>query len=155
MTTPTRSGIPTTFRGTNFRSRLEARWAAFFDLVGWSWIYEPMDLGGWIPDFLVDIDGAHPFLVEVGPCITGDDLIAKAEKAIAHRGDRSVVVLGVSPHRYYLLGATRTEHDTIRGLLGRLDVEPIEALWRRAGNDVQWRGPQSVRSILQTSGWRP
>ena len=28
--------IPTTYAGVRFRSRLEARWAAFFDLCGWS-----------------------------------------------------------------------------------------------------------------------
>jgi hypothetical protein len=41
--TSTRSGIPTTYRNTTFRSRLEARWAAFFDLVDWSWVYEPFE----------------------------------------------------------------------------------------------------------------
>ncbi|MEA2669684.1 MAG: hypothetical protein QOJ33_2618, partial [Chloroflexota bacterium] len=29
--------IPTTYDGVNFRSRLEAKWAAFFDLLGWRW----------------------------------------------------------------------------------------------------------------------
>lgn len=46
--------IPTRYRGTQFRSRLEARWAAFFDLVGWSWNYEPFDLLGYVPDFIVE-----------------------------------------------------------------------------------------------------
>lgn len=72
-------GIPTTYRGTRFRSRLEARWAAFFDLVEWRWVYEPFDTDGWIPDFL--IVGPFPFLIEVGPCTTADEYIAKAEKA--------------------------------------------------------------------------
>jgi hypothetical protein len=45
--------FPTTYAGTNFRSRLEARWAAFFDLCGWRWEYEPSDERGWIPDFLL------------------------------------------------------------------------------------------------------
>src|SRR5690554_4428220 len=43
--------IETTYKGINFRSRLEAKWAAFFDLLGWKWEYEPVDLNGWIPDF--------------------------------------------------------------------------------------------------------
>ena len=29
------AAIPTTYSGVVFRSRLEARWAAFFDLCGW------------------------------------------------------------------------------------------------------------------------
>lgn len=72
-------GIPTTYHGTRFRSRLEARWAAFFDLIGWSWVYEPFDLDGWIPDFA--IEGAFPFLVEVGPCLIEQDYIEKGTKA--------------------------------------------------------------------------
>lgn len=46
--------IPTTYRGVRFRSRLEARWAAMFDKLGWHWRYEPLDLDGWIPDFIVN-----------------------------------------------------------------------------------------------------
>jgi len=45
---------PTTYNGTQFRSRLEARWAAYFDLAGWDWEYEPVDLNGWSPDFRVE-----------------------------------------------------------------------------------------------------
>jgi hypothetical protein len=44
-------GIPTTYRGINFRSRAEARWAAFFDEMAWAWQYEPLDFPGYIPDF--------------------------------------------------------------------------------------------------------
>lgn len=32
--------IPTTYNGCRFRSRLEARWALYFDLVGITWQYE-------------------------------------------------------------------------------------------------------------------
>lgn len=86
MTTATRPegtahGIPTTYRGTRFRSRLEARWAAFFDLIEWDWVYEPFDADGWIPDFL--IQGKAHFLVEVGPCVDVRDYVAKGEKARA------------------------------------------------------------------------
>lgn len=57
--------IPTLYNGVQFRSRLEARWASFFDACGWPWQYEPLDLNGWIPDFLL---GDHkPVLVEVKP----------------------------------------------------------------------------------------
>lgn len=58
-------GIQTTHAHTRFRSRLEARWAAFFDLIGWRWEYEPFDLDGYIPDFL--LLGHDPVLVEVKP----------------------------------------------------------------------------------------
>jgi len=38
------TAIQTTYRGIRFRSRTEARWAAFFDELGWPWEYEPHDL---------------------------------------------------------------------------------------------------------------
>lgn len=48
--------IETQYKGYRFRSRLEARWAVFFDALGIEWEYEPegYDLGeaGWyLPDF--------------------------------------------------------------------------------------------------------
>jgi hypothetical protein len=38
---PTISAIPTTYKGIKFRSRLEARWAVFFETVKTPWSYEP------------------------------------------------------------------------------------------------------------------
>lgn len=46
-------GIPTTHLGTRFRSRLEARWAEMFTMLEWRWTYEPFDLDGYIPDFVL------------------------------------------------------------------------------------------------------
>lgn len=48
--------IQTEYKGYNFRSRLEARWAVFFDALGLQWEYEPegFDLGDgvyYLPDF--------------------------------------------------------------------------------------------------------
>lgn len=47
--------IETTYRGVAFRSRLEARWAVFFDKLGIEWEYEPegYEAGGtrYLPDF--------------------------------------------------------------------------------------------------------
>lgn len=48
--------IETVYKGYRFRSRLEARWAVFFDALGIKWEYEKegFDLGdaGWyLPDF--------------------------------------------------------------------------------------------------------
>lgn len=49
--------IETEYNGHHFRSRLEARWAVFFDHMKWKWQYEPQgyDIGGarYLPDFFV------------------------------------------------------------------------------------------------------
>lgn len=61
------NAIPTKYAGVQFRSRIEARWAAFFDLMAWPWEYEPIDLAGYIPDFLLMFK--EPLLVEVKPLL--------------------------------------------------------------------------------------
>jgi hypothetical protein len=65
--------IPTLYRGVQFRSRLEARWAAMFDLMGWNWRYEPLDFDGWIPDFIIKraYEAGDDLLVEVKPFLWG------------------------------------------------------------------------------------
>lgn len=55
------------------RSRLETRWAAFFDELGWPWVYEPFQLGNYVPDFVLQFH--EPLLVEV----KGDYSIATNE----------------------------------------------------------------------------
>lgn len=49
--------IPTTYKDIVFRSRNEARWAVFFDLIGEAWEYEPqryeLRSGSYLPDFLL------------------------------------------------------------------------------------------------------
>jgi len=72
------NGIPTSYGGVRFRSRLEAKWAAFFDTIGWRWTYEPFDLEGYIPDFVLHF--RKPMLVEVKPDLSLEDLKAHASK---------------------------------------------------------------------------
>lgn len=57
--------LTTTVDGRRYRSQLEARWSVFFGLVGWGFEYEPFQLNGWVPDFL--LLGTTPVLVEVKP----------------------------------------------------------------------------------------
>ena len=51
--------IETQYKGYRFRSRIEARWAVFFDSLGYKWEYEPEgyefdDGTRYLPDFLVN-----------------------------------------------------------------------------------------------------
>jgi hypothetical protein len=87
---------PTSYNGSRFRSRLEARWAAFFDLIGWRWTYEPFDADGYVPDF--QIHGPTGLLVEVGPCEFLSEFAEKAEKPLQAFGrQRQVLILGIDP----------------------------------------------------------
>lgn len=62
------------YNGLRFRTRLEARWAAFFDLAGWEWRTNPSPVNDWLPDFHVtfpcthsECGGSHSLLVAVLP----------------------------------------------------------------------------------------
>lgn len=147
--------IPTTYAGTRFRSRLEARWAAFFDLAGVKWEYEPFDLDGWAPDFLIKTDpdsvglmfDPESVLCEVKP-VDIDDVILNGdvtdfEKAVAHSDKHPVILLGYAPKKdggigFVAWGEPFSEqwssvYDTIS-----LRIVDSEWMWREAGNIVQW-----------------
>lgn len=83
--------IPTKYAGVQFRSRLEARWAAFFDLIQWDWEYEPLDLNGYIPDFVLKFQ--TPLLVEVKPFI-GSPFDWDASDHEAHQALRKIADSG-------------------------------------------------------------
>ena len=65
--------IETRYKGYRFRSRLEARWAVFFDALELDWEYEPegfeLDVGTrYLPDFwLLKFCGKRGLYVEVKP----------------------------------------------------------------------------------------
>lgn len=90
------AAIPTEYRGRIYRSRLEARWAAFFDRLGLAHEYEPFDLGAWSPDFLLtDINT----LVEVKP-LTEFDAETWAKMATAYKErktESSLLLTRVAP----------------------------------------------------------
>ena len=56
--------IETEYKGYRFRSRLEARWAIFFDACGFKWDYEPegyeVDGVKYLPDFRL-YDAQYPY----------------------------------------------------------------------------------------------
>jgi hypothetical protein len=90
-------GIPTEYAGIRFRSRLEATWAAFFDLLGWSWEYEPFDLAGYIPDFVISAGGNRrpsQILVEVKPESSIEALSTHSGKIIASGWRHDAVIVG-------------------------------------------------------------
>ena len=80
--------INTYDHGYNFRSRLEARWAVFFDHFGIRWTYEPegYELGNglrYLPDFfLPDCD----MFVEVKPSSPNFPALEKARRLVAKSG---------------------------------------------------------------------
>lgn len=90
--------MPTMYKGIQFRSRLEARWACFFDLVQWKWEYEPEEddkIKGWMPDFTIYGDRQET-LVEVKYYTQLQEFIDDGEvaKILQAKDEREVLLLG-------------------------------------------------------------
>jgi hypothetical protein len=136
---------PTNYGGTLFRSRLEARWAAFFDLAGWKWEYEPIDFVGWTPDFLIsyycghsDCDPYHSLYIEVKPYSSIDQFNGHPCRPNGYSIHDGPGAFGLSPEI--------TEWCLTHGAGGGTEdvtcrVEEWERLWREAGNKTQWQHP--------------
>lgn len=80
--------IETKYRGYRFRSRLEARWAVFFDKAGIKWEYEVegFDLGalGWyLPDFVMLHNPGRGPIVEIKPTAPSPVELEKLSNACA------------------------------------------------------------------------
>ena len=88
--------IRTLYKGIQYRSRLEAKWAAFFDMIGWDFTYEPTDLDGWWPDFKITTDAGTRFLVEVKP-VDGIDIDLRLKIGKAADYAEGILVVGESP----------------------------------------------------------
>jgi hypothetical protein len=92
--------IPTVYSGVRFRSRLEARWAAFFDVVGWDWSYETLDFRGWEPDFKLATSG-ELLLIEVKPAASFEDAFGQEAKRdierCLYRQPYRALILGLEP----------------------------------------------------------
>ncbi len=94
--------IPTEYKGYRMRSRLEARWAVFFDALELDWEYEAEGLllpNGvkYLPDFLLHIPDSISLFVEVkhGDLCLGDPEFRKAEQTASF--GRPVLILNGPP----------------------------------------------------------
>jgi hypothetical protein len=105
--------IETQYNNQLFRSRLEAKWAAMFDLLGWEWFYEPFDLDGYIPDFILGFN--PPLLVEVKPELDIKGLEKHILKIERSGWDKEILIVGAVIFESY--------DDPVLGLLGELFVE--------------------------------
>jgi hypothetical protein len=137
---------PTWYEGVRFRSRLEATWAAFFDLTGFRWEYEPYDLQFWTPDFVIHHDAHLPSgaLVEVKP-LWG--MAFDATNKIFASGCHTALLLGSYPGgpNDDLGGQSMMGLFAQRRLGGDTKYEPFapsiqwQRAWRDARNQTQWK----------------
>lgn len=114
MTVPLKP-IDTPYRGHLFRSRLEARWAVFFDALGLEWEYESegYDLDGiwYLPDFRVKTPQGAYMWIEVKPAeVTQDPKFSAFEAALQELTDNWARVYLVSGTPLQMLKRESTVH---------------------------------------------
>jgi len=90
--------IKTEINGISYRSRLEAKYGEFFRLLGWDAIYEPFDIPGWSPDFMIPskLYPDHPILIEVKPFIT-EKIIEEQRQRVKNAKNFFVILVGGEP----------------------------------------------------------
>jgi hypothetical protein len=98
--------IETRYNGYRFRSRLEARWAVFFDELNVTWDYEPQGfdlgkVGPYLPDFWLEehgcwfeVKGSNPTIDERRKAEALRD-VTEAPVILAHGP------IGTRPHTFY------------------------------------------------------
>lgn len=139
--------IPTKYANVQYRSILEARWAAFFDCIGLTPrpVYEPEAFAGYIPDFMWERRPGMSFVFEVKGALEQFDL--QKIRRSGWSGDVGVLTgagpfgaQGHHPRYEFSLAGYFVFH--ARASRGEPNIAAmLERCWREAGNLVQWRRP--------------
>ena len=96
-------GVESIYKGILFRSKLETRWAVYFDLMGFEWKYEPCTLDvmdgyrrvRYVPDFGVAFGGNYVG-IEVKPALIFEstkEIVAAARSGNIDRVPKHVAAL--------------------------------------------------------------
>lgn len=113
------SAIETRYKGYRFRSRLEARWAMFYDLVGVSWTYEtdPLSVNGeaYLPDFNIRFGGGNWDTVHEVKSLHEADRIRPITVYLAGKMKSPTDWRGSHPNTMYGLGAFETARTNLDG----------------------------------------
>lgn len=113
--------IPTTYRGVEFRSRTEARWALLFDLFAVKWEYEvegyQLASCWYLPDFW--LPEFKCFAEVKGIADHWDDLSRTKVRELALTTNRWVL----------LLDEMRAGNPYVRALIPQLDVDEVLTFW--------------------------
>jgi predicted nuclease of restriction endonuclease-like RecB superfamily len=138
---------PCKVNGIQYRSRLEARWAVFFDFMGWEFEYEPceFDLKGWMPDFYIS---SMDLLVDVKPLGMWDDKFINKLKVHSKEFNCAIFTESlVSLDREYFIGKVFNKKESPILLdisipyCNRFDKYVIRNLWKEAQNKVMYYNP--------------
>jgi hypothetical protein len=139
--------IPTYYNHVLYRSRMEARWAAFFDFVRWDFEYEPEPFATWSPDFVIH---TLDTFIEVKPLTMWDSAITKMQPyskqfrcGLLHDHieiGSDAYYIGKYLNRDYKEGELLLKDYTIP-YRGNFTPRVIEQYWAEAKNKVMYLNP--------------
>lgn len=121
--------IETNYKGYKFRSRLEARWAVFFDTAGIAWEYEPegyvlSDGRKYLPDFYLPNEN---LFVEVKGVSPNDDVWEKLEKFSDEKDAPLLVVIGIAQQEAQIIFPK--SHGPVPCFVGVSPFKELILLW--------------------------
>lgn len=154
------NAIPCQYKGINFRSLLEARWAYFFDKLGWTWQYEPFEMDGYIPDFLVnanfhDLNHSRKIVVDVKPFFTKDYQNEVIKKCNQYREHYSLLFASTPTIKIYNTSTNGCEECKTKikyynlGDVSCLDKRPIANLCVYALKKIFYTSPMLFEDYLR------
>lgn len=147
------NAIETRYNGYRFRSRLEARWAVFFDAMKWAWRYEAETynvpgIGWYLPDFVLE---SGPIgLYEVKPVLPTEGEMQRA-------GAVHATILAGEPF------ATPSDSWPLNGVFSYIALKPDGKYWDavvfcecRYCSKEWWMGPSAYHEFLipGANDWR-
>jgi len=149
--------IPTTYAGCRFRSRLEARWACFFDAMGWAWDFEPegyQTKRWYLPDFRL----RHPTgdrWFEVKPYLSAPD--AEPEESrwveLSHKSGMPLhVAYGMHRPGDGCGDPSRPRRHAGRAVLPTGESVLIPTFWTESPYDGAWKAANGARFEHGESG---
>ena len=101
------TAIQTHYKGYKFRSRTEARWAVFFEKLGYNWKYEEegyiLDDGThYLPDFTIYTPNSHYYVEVKGSNVINDPKWKSFKRSLLDEvRDRSALVSG-DPYSFFI-----------------------------------------------------
>jgi hypothetical protein len=144
--------ITTTYAGTKFRSRAEARWAIFFDAIGLNWQYEfdgfVVRAGAYLPDFWLpeikmffEVKGVEPTDEERAKCV---------QLAQASEYDM-LLAIGNPEERFQILWFDRDGQREALYVWAR-DYHSACGFWLVAEDTGNWIGPDKTKGVITRAG---
>lgn len=97
MTETIYDAIPVTYKGTQFRSKMERRIARLLDNLNSHWKYEPITENGFTPDFEYD----EGIWIEAKYLLRGEGLHSDADKIEKFSKNHTIIIGGALPERQY------------------------------------------------------